>query len=298
VAGALDLTGLDAAEVASLVAALSDEALRKALEGDAREPALDEVFRRFPEFVDRGRVEATDLLIEWRIARRGRGRADRYLVELRNGDCRAGRDLPGEPGVTFALEAGDLLKLVTANASAQIMVVTGRMKVDGDPDLATQVASFFRVAGGPSSLDVDPSSVDALELARAIASARDGDLREALRGPFREVIIGEVFRRFPEYLDPSAAKDVDAVLKWKIGGRADGQHDRWMVELCDGGCTTGRELEAEPRVTFVLGAAEFLKLVTGNANPIGMFLSGKLRVKGDLMLAASLPRIFRIPSAA
>jgi predicted lipid carrier protein YhbT len=293
---AFDLSGLDAAEVAKLVAGVPDEELRKALKGDARAAALDEIFRRFPEFVDRRRTRGVDAVIQWCISRNGRGAADRYVVELRNGHCRAGRDIEGEPSVSFELDAVDLLRLVTATASAQIMVVTGRMKVAGDPELAIRTAGFFKVAGGNGRVDVDPASVDAIELARAVRSARDDDLREALGGPLREVILSEVFRRFPEYLDPSAARGMDAAIKWKLGGRADGEHDRWVVELRKGKCVTGKQLDSEPKVTLVLGAAEFLKLVTGNANPTRMFLTGKLRVKGDLLFAASLPRIFRIPS--
>jgi putative sterol carrier protein len=54
----------------------------------------------------------------------------------------------------------------------------------------------------------------------------------------------------------------------------------------------------EPRVTLRVDAADFLKLVTGNANPTMFFLRGKLKIKGDLGFAATLPRLFRMPSAA
>jgi putative sterol carrier protein len=53
----------------------------------------------------------------------------------------------------------------------------------------------------------------------------------------------------------------------------------------------------EPSVTLKLGAVPFLKLVTGNADGPSLFLSGKLKIEGDLILAARLPGLFEIPRA-
>jgi putative sterol carrier protein len=54
----------------------------------------------------------------------------------------------------------------------------------------------------------------------------------------------------------------------------------------------------EPRATIVMDGADFLKLVTGNSNPVMAFITGKLKIRGDLGFAAQLPGLFRIPSAA
>ena len=51
-------------------------------------------------------------------------------------------------------------------------------------------------------------------------------------------------------------------------------------------------------MTIVIDGVAFLKLVTGNSNPVMSFLSGKLKIKGDLGYAAQIPGLFRIPSAA
>jgi putative sterol carrier protein len=51
-------------------------------------------------------------------------------------------------------------------------------------------------------------------------------------------------------------------------------------------------------VTIVIDGAGFLKLVTGNVNPVMSFVTGKLKIRGDLAFAAQIPALFRIPSAA
>ncbi|MCW3040785.1 MAG: sterol transfer family [Solirubrobacterales bacterium] len=43
-------------------------------------------------------------------------------------------------------------------------------------------------------------------------------------------------------------------------------------------------------------AADFLRLVTGNANPAMMFMRRRISVRGDLGFAAQLTGMFRIPS--
>lgn len=53
----------------------------------------------------------------------------------------------------------------------------------------------------------------------------------------------------------------------------------------------------DPRVTLTLNGIDFLRLVTGNASGPMMFMSGKLKIEGDLMFSAQIQAMFRIPDA-
>ena len=53
----------------------------------------------------------------------------------------------------------------------------------------------------------------------------------------------------------------------------------------------------EPKLALNLGAVDFLKVVSGNGNPVMMFMTGKLKAKGDLGLAANIANLFDIPKA-
>lgn len=46
---------------------------------------------------------------------------------------------------------------------------------------------------------------------------------------------------------------------------------------------------------FTIGPVEFLRLVTGNVNGPELFLTGRITVEGDLMLAAIAQSWFRVP---
>jgi putative sterol carrier protein len=50
-------------------------------------------------------------------------------------------------------------------------------------------------------------------------------------------------------------------------------------------------------VTFKIGPVDFLRLVSGNANGPMLFMSGKLKIEGDLMFASTMTSLFRIPKA-
>lgn len=295
-AQALDLSGLDPAELAEAVGGMSDEQLREVMAGELRGAALDEVFRRFPEFVDPARTADVEAAIEWVIA--GPGPAeDRFLVVLDHGHCRAGRDVEAEPQLSLRLDAVDFLRLVTGSGNPPAMFITGRLKVRGDSELAMNVASFFRIPGGGDDAAVDPAAVDAEAMARIVGQAPDAALEEGMRSPFREVVLDEIFRRFPEYLHTQKTKGMQAIVKFKIGGRPDGEADRYMVFIDDGGCRAEKDGDGDARTTISMDGHDFLKLVTGNSNPTMTFMRGKLRVNGDLMFAAQLAGLFKIPGS-
>ena len=146
-----------------------------------------------------------------------------------------------------------------------------------------------------ASGQVDFSSIDPEQVAGTISSVTDEQLREALSGPQREAIIGEVFRRMEQHFKPSGAAGVDAVIHWKITGRSDGGLDHYEVVLRDGTCTASTAPKHEPRVTLTLDGVDFMRLVTGNAAGPMLFMSGKLKIEGDLMFSTQIQSMFTIP---
>ena len=85
------------------------------------------------------------------------------------------------------------------------------------------------------------------------------------------------------------------MLHWKITGRSDGGLDHYEVVLRDGTCTAGKDPQHEPRVTLTLDGVDFMRLVTGNAAGPMLFMSGKLKIEGDLMFSAQIQSMFTIP---
>jgi predicted lipid carrier protein YhbT len=117
-----------------------------------------------------------------------------------------------------------------------------------------------------------------------------------LRTPVRHAVLGGIFLQMPRYFDARAAKGLDATARWRITGRADGGADVWDVTIRDGRCRVRRgEFAAQPRVTVTADAAEFVRLATGNSEPMNAYFRGRIQLAGDIMFAAKLQTLFRIP---
>jgi putative sterol carrier protein len=137
--------------------------------------------------------------------------------------------------------------------------------------------------------------VDADRFAEMFRDASVEDLEEATEGPYRDAIIGEVFRQMPSRLRADRAKGVTGALHWRISGRADGGEDLYEVAFDDGRCTVNREATQEPRATMRIDGASFLKLIAQATGPAKLVLTRRLRVRGDVPFAMKSEHLFRKP---
>ncbi|WP_328906957.1 SCP2 sterol-binding domain-containing protein [Streptomyces sp. NBC_00234] len=142
---------------------------------------------------------------------------------------------------------------------------------------------------------LDFAAVSPQEFARIVKGLSAQQLGEVMHGELRARVLREVFGRMKQQFRPEAAGQLTALIRWKITGESD---EVFETSISGGRCTVreGRS-EAEPRTTLVMADAEFLKLVSGNGNPVTMFMLRKLKVAGDVGLASGLTRYFDIPKA-
>jgi len=166
-------------------------------------------------------------------------------------------------------------------------------------DAAAAASDDAATAEPPAAPAADLAGVDADQLAALAAGATDEQLAEGMSEPAaRQAILDEIFRRMSEHVDADKAKGINAVLHWKITDRPDGGVDHYEVVLNDGTCIVSEEASGEPRVTFTVGPAAFLRLVSGAQPGPVLFMAGKLRIEGDLMFASQVATMFRIPQSA
>jgi putative sterol carrier protein len=143
--------------------------------------------------------------------------------------------------------------------------------------------------------EVDPD--DFVEL---VARSSEDELSAIVNGPHRKRILDEIFNRMADHVEPEKVRGTDAVVHFKILDRPDelgGGYDHYEVVFEDGSCRASDEPERDPQVTIRIGPAQFLKLASNQASGPTLFLTGKLRLEGDVMLASRLTSFFRIPSA-
>jgi putative sterol carrier protein len=138
------------------------------------------------------------------------------------------------------------------------------------------------------------------DFARLMADASNDQLEEIVSGPARKQVLDEIFKRMAEHVEPAKVRGTDAVVHFKILDRPEelgGGYDHYEVVFEDGACVASDVVEREPNVTIRVAPVHFLKLASNQASGPTLFLTGKLRLEGDVMLASRLTGFFRIPSA-
>jgi putative sterol carrier protein len=163
-----------------------------------------------------------------------------------------------------------------------------------------------------SSLRVDPEHVVAAarrriarapedvanRLARVIRDSPQSRLERLMRSPARRPILDGIFWQMPQRLSHRRAAGVNAVIEWQITGRPGSGADTYQLTLVDGQARVRRGAhEPTPLMTIALDGADFLMLVTGNADPMKSYFAGKIKLTGNVMLGARLQSLFRVPAA-
>ncbi|NBE82501.1 SCP2 sterol-binding domain-containing protein [Micromonospora rubida] len=135
------------------------------------------------------------------------------------------------------------------------------------------------------------------EFAQLVKSTPDDKIAEVMSGDLRGKVLSEVFGRMPSLFRADRAGATNAVIHWNITGRPDGGTDTYEIAIADGACAVNETPQLDPKLSLTMGPVEFLKIVSGGANPVMMFMTGKLKAKGDLGLAANIANLFDIPKA-
>jgi putative sterol carrier protein len=108
-------------------------------------------------------------------------------------------------------------------------------------------------------------------------------------------VLGQVFAGMADSFNPAKAAGQQATVQYEISA-PDGTHE-WAMRIADGTCEVEQGRAESPRVTIRMGLGDFLQLITGKANGMQLFMTGKLKVAGDLFLAQTYQGWFDRPQA-
>jgi alkyl sulfatase BDS1-like metallo-beta-lactamase superfamily hydrolase len=134
--------------------------------------------------------------------------------------------------------------------------------------------------------------------ARVVRGAPPERIEQVMRTPARRVILDGIFWRMPQQFDSKRAGAISATVCWQITGQNKDQIDSYWLRVADGRCEVLRTApSAEPEVTITVDGVEFLQLVSGNSDAMQAYLKGRIAIAGDIMLAAQLISLFRLPVA-
>lgn len=253
---------------------------------------LDALAAELSRFLDPSVLATADATLALRLG------GETIHVVVAGGAVRTERGASGRADATLVASLEDVAAMLTGELSGAIAYLQGRIALEGDERLAITLAQAFR-RPGDGAATLDTGALDPTEIARVVRDTDRRQLERAVSGGARDVVLEEIFRRFPAHVRADRIADVEAVIGWKITGGRD-EPARHRVALDRGRVLVGDEVDpaARPRVTIVCDGVTLLEIVTGNANAAMAFLTRRLRIRGDLAFAAQLPTFFHIPSAA
>uniref|UniRef100_A0A7N8XE30 Peroxisomal multifunctional enzyme type 2 n=1 Tax=Mastacembelus armatus TaxID=205130 RepID=A0A7N8XE30_9TELE len=107
-----------------------------------------------------------------------------------------------------------------------------------------------------------------------------------------ELVFAEIGRRIKD-VGSELVKKVNAVFAWEI--TKDGKNTaQWTIDLKNGsGSLHKGPYSGKVDVTFTVSDEDFLDVVQGKLNPQKAFFSGKLKVRGNIMLSQKLEVILK-----
>jgi putative sterol carrier protein len=87
---------------------------------------------------------------------------------------------------------------------------------------------------------------------------------------------------------PETSKAVNSIYEFNITGENGGV---WTVDLTKEPGTVQAGSTGNAKCTVTCAAGDFMNIVSGKMNPQMAFMSGKLKIKGDMGLAMKLQKV-------
>jgi putative sterol carrier protein len=150
---------------------------------------------------------------------------------------------------------------------------------------------------GNAGAGIELSSLSTDVLVDVVRRASRDQLKAiADHAELRSVFLDEIFRRMSEHFLPSRARHVDFVVSWRFSdGVGEDGYDRFQTVIEDGVCVSSTDLSRTPDTTITLSVDDFIRMATGNAAVAAMFVTGRVKVKGEYAPAVRFSSYFDIP---
>ena len=101
--------------------------------------------------------------------------------------------------------------------------------------------------------------------------------------------VKETFDLMPGRFKPEKAAGVNAVIQYEITGEGGGT---WTATIKDGACAVKDGAAASSNLTLTMSAQDWLDMLAGKLSGQMAFMSGKLKLKGDMGLAMKVAGMF------
>jgi putative sterol carrier protein len=103
--------------------------------------------------------------------------------------------------------------------------------------------------------------------------------------------VKETFDLMPGRFKGDKAVGVNAVIQYDITGEGGGS---WHATIKEGTCSVSSGAATSPTLTLTMSGQDWLDMLAGKLSGQMAFMSGKLKLKGDMGLAMKIPTMFGV----
>jgi putative sterol carrier protein len=101
--------------------------------------------------------------------------------------------------------------------------------------------------------------------------------------------IGQIFPAMAERFIASKGEGLNATIQFNLSGDNGGL---FWLKIANGACESGLGQAENPKMTLKAAADDWFAVSTGKLNPMQAFMSGKIKIEGDMGMAMKLQTLF------
>ena len=129
------------------------------------------------------------------------------------------------------------------------------------------------------------------DLAALIDGLSDEEIHQAALAAGVGVVLERIFATMQSMFRPERAEGQDGVVQWEVD---DGNSTHvYHVTMDAGTCVADAGPAVAPKATLNFTLPNFLRFMAGEMNGIQAFMTGKVRISGDVMYAQRMEGFFR-----
>jgi len=218
--------------------------------------SIEAVFKKIESMLDDDIIKKTKAVYTFNVSDQN---SDWYL-DLKNGSGAWGKgSCPEKSDAHFTMNSKNFDKMFTGKLKPTTAFMSGRLKISGN------MASALKLEKLMGKMQT-----------RSYSTEGNGDQ------------ISEVFGKIEGLLSDDLVKSTQAVYTFSVSD----QKSDWYLDLKNGTGACGQGMgDVESDAHFTMTSANFSKMFAGELKPAAAFMSGKLKIKGNMGKAMKLEKL-------
>uniref|UniRef100_A0A182PLF1 Hydroxysteroid dehydrogenase-like protein 2 n=1 Tax=Anopheles epiroticus TaxID=199890 RepID=A0A182PLF1_9DIPT len=201
--------------------------------------------------------------------------------------------LTGKESDQFSRKPEIMADAAYAILSKEPRLVTGKFLIDDEVLKAEGITDMKQYACVPENADkLMPDFFLDVEPEKLVEFAAEGSHAASLKKPAGDAAGGKIeglFQKIESLLSEEIVRKTGAVYEFKVKGEEAGT---WFADLKNG---TGKVGKGNPPATadavLTMDSKHFFDMFTGKLKPANAFMTGKLKISGDLQKAMKLEKL-------